>query len=120
MTSTLTNLTPHPIVIYDNENNIIATFPSSGILRLSENPIVYNGNIEGVPIHDPYTYGDLTGTGLIDTKENIIVSAMVADVIVKKGGLGYVNVFSPDMGQDTVRDPTTKQIVGTKSLIKWL
>uniref|UniRef100_A0A6C0CKB1 Uncharacterized protein n=1 Tax=viral metagenome TaxID=1070528 RepID=A0A6C0CKB1_9ZZZZ len=110
----LQNFTPHDISLYLIDDQIFV-FPRNGkVARLSEKPVEYT-TFDQIPCRPPYTYGDVEGIG--ECKENMIVSALVAEKCCHLQG--YKNVFSPDMGKDGAIRDEKGAIVGTKRLVKW-
>ena len=87
------NLTPHAIVIRQNDGTDI-TFPPSGMVaRLDEHPSLLMGNIEGIPILSRTNFGEVIGLPQFVTEGvNYIVSSLVAAQVVR------LDVFSPATG----------------------
>lgn len=57
--SIIKNFTPHPVTILDEENKIIRTIESSGLVRLKTST-VSAGNVDGIPISKT-VFGDPEG-----------------------------------------------------------
>ncbi len=45
----IVNLTPHEVKVLDDDDNVIATFPSSGVARASQHNVLV-GEIESIPV----------------------------------------------------------------------
>lgn len=56
----LVNLTPHPINVYDSENNLIKVFESEGVVRVSEKIIPLYKEVDGCPLVVK-SYGSVMG-----------------------------------------------------------
>jgi hypothetical protein len=46
----IVNLTPHKVVVLDDNNNVVAEFASEGVIRLSEERQLI-GQINGIPLY---------------------------------------------------------------------
>ena len=103
------NLTPHAIILMDDENNIIATIPPSGIVARATMTSIPDGyiTVAGREVEVvKHTYGQVEN--LPDQVEGkvYLVSSLAA-----QGCKGRNDVFVPD---DTVRDEKGR-IIGCRN-----
>jgi hypothetical protein len=116
------NLTPHEVVIYDQNNNVILRIPPSGqVARVSQSEELV-GYINGIPIYS-LKYSDIQG--LPEPQENTvyIVSQLVLQALkaLKEKGIARArdDVIAPNTGpteNGAVRD-SQGRIVGVRSFI---
>lgn len=100
------NLTPHEVVFYGDDNNIVATVaPSGTIARLSQTVNVVE-HINGIPVTE-IVYGDVEGIPEEGNDAIYIVSSLVAQQCRQRR-----DVFIP---ANPVRDGEGR-IVGCRSL----
>lgn len=107
-----TNLTPHDIVLFDDNDNEIARFPSQGSLRLTwANPSHFICEIDGVKINSIPSGPKLDG--IPENANDIIVSQMVLPFVP-----AHIRAFSP--GTDPQLRPLRDekgQIRGVRCLV---
>ena len=53
------NLTPHKVKVVDDDNNVVATFPSSGVARVYQHDVLV-GEIESIPVVKT-EFGEVSG-----------------------------------------------------------
>ncbi len=100
------NLTPHEIVLVDNNDKIIATFPPSGIVARVSSETVRVASINHIPITTT-SYGEVEGLPEPNDDEVYIVSSLVAQRCKHRK-----DVFIPN---ESVRDEKGR-IIGCRSL----
>ncbi len=100
------NLTPHEIVLVDNNDKIIATFPPSGIVARVSSETVRAASINHIPITTT-SYGEVEGLPEPNDDEVYIVSSLVAQRCKHRK-----DVFIPN---ESVRDEKGR-IIGCRSL----
>ena len=112
------NLTPHEIVIVEQDGAEIASFPASGVIaRISVTEKVTGSiSFDGVPIDIiSSTFGEVEGLpSLSDLEghERFLVSSMVLD---RLGSEWSGIAFAPDTGKSAVRD-SQGRVVGVTRL----
>ena len=138
------NLTPHDIVIMDEEKNVRFVFPSSGcVARVSSqavdlrpvavwkdgegpNDVVTEDmdGVVGVPVVR-VEYGDIEDfVTPVDVGKAVLVSMFVAQVIQEKRSCSRFDfhnigdVFYPDTGPDSVFRNEKGHIIGVRRLIQ--
>ncbi|AMQ66669.1 hypothetical protein FDG96_gp10 [Bacillus phage Mgbh1] len=107
----IVNLTPHDVNVYDDDGNVIATYPATGQTVRVETKTETVGEIDGVPVVTQ-TYGEITG--LPDRKPNTVyLVSLVVRMATDRGDL-----LSPDTSpQGAVRNEHG-QIIGTRGFVK--
>ncbi len=123
----LINYTPHKIVIYNEKEDFLVSFPSSGNIRLVSEERNYQGKIMGIiPVISPQKFIGLTIPQEIKSMKKdcgILVSMPVGQWISEHATLDLPNniyVFGPDTSpENVVRSRNTGEIIGTKALIKY-
>ncbi len=92
----IVNLTPHAIVLMDEEGSVIATFPPSGQVARVNTSVEVVGSLHGAPVKRT-VFGEVNG--IPDPEEGTVylVSTLVAQA-AKRG-----DVVSPDTGPTAVR-----------------
>ncbi len=112
MTKKLINLTPHPITIYNQDNNIVMNIPPSGqVARVATIPKIVD-SVNGVPIRQ-IEYGDIVGLPEPQPDTIYIVSTVVI-IALRAKGINRMDVVSPDTNPDSsVRDSEGK-IIGVR------
>jgi len=114
-----TNYLPHNVNVYLDDGTIIsipAEFGSDPV-RLDS---VEQKNIDligNIPVVTPQTFTGIIGTPMQHNPAGIIVSAIVADYMVKKGMTQYGPIYTPSTGKYAVRKDGV--IAGTKALELW-
>lgn len=86
------NLTPHDINIVDSNLNVINTFKSEGIARVSANSVL-KGYIKDINIYSTQ-YGEVTG--LPDQQEG---TYYIVSMLVKQALPNRTDLFSPSQLQ---------------------
>lgn len=130
--TTLINLTPHEVKIYEGDKTtVMKSYPSVGTVRLKENEPKMLDAFDGVPVHAPYEYSEpeFAFNETFKTiypeefkqyeksklKAGFIVSSLVAPELAKAG---YTHVFAPDTGSaGAVRH--NGEIVGTTQFTRF-
>ncbi|MED4172576.1 hypothetical protein P4631_09025 [Halalkalibacterium halodurans] len=108
---TVVNLTPHDVNVYDDDDNVIATYPATGQTARVETKTETVGEINGVPVVTQ-TYGEITG--LPDRKPNTVYLVS----LVVRMATGRDDLLSPDTSpQGAVRNEHG-QIIGTRGFVK--
>jgi hypothetical protein len=111
------NLTPHEVVIYDQNNNVILRIPPSGIIARVEQKEELLGNVNFVPLFRVF-YGEIQN--LPEPQENTvyIVSQLVLQALKEKRE-SRSDIIAPNTGPSeygAVRDHTGR-IIGVRSFI---
>jgi hypothetical protein len=112
-----TNLTPHEIVILDDQNNVIAKIPPSGLVARVETKEELVAEINGIPVYK-VSYGNIQGLPEPEPNTVFIVSTLILAALKEKG-IERKDVVAPNTNPSkhgAVRDPSGK-IVGVKSFI---
>jgi len=112
-----TNLTPHEIVILDDQNNVIAKIPPSGTVARVETKEELVAEINGTPVYRT-TYGVVTGLPEPEPGTVYIVSIVVLSALKEKG-IERKDVVAPNTNPSkhgAVRD-SKGQIIGVRSFI---
>ena len=103
----IVNLTPHEIVVFNEQNEIIFKFPSEGIARCKTDKSIV-GYLNGVPVKKT-RFGIIEGLPQAQKGVAYIVSAITAQAAVEREDL-YIE-------EDTVKDDAGR-IIGCKSFGK--
>lgn len=111
--ATFINLTPHAIVIYDDNRNIIRTIPPSGTLARIVTKVQETLPIDGIPMAETST-GDVSGVAEYEQDVYQIVSMPVAQVLSERR-----DILAPDTGLGAVRDESGR-ILGTTRLTRYV
>jgi len=109
----LINLTPHNVVIVDEQGNVILDIPPSGQVarvRVKQTP---TGEVCGIPVVQTTFEGV---ENLPGPREGVIyvVSSMVAQVVS-----GRQDVVAPDTSPESVVRDEDGRIVGVKRFQRW-
>lgn len=99
------NLTPHPIVVVDEDNNVIRTYKSEGVIRLKATTVDAGLSVDGINVTKT-EFGSPEGLPEFQAGTYIIVSQMVKSAIPNRGDLV--------VPAEVVRDGTGN-IVGCRS-----
>jgi hypothetical protein len=121
MSAKFINCTPHDIVLYDNNRNVIHTFPKTGVdARLLSDPqrgLPFQHT--GVPVFSPQRFEAVLMNGPADALpvvgSFVIVSLPVGEYYMRKPAAYWV--FGPDTGPEGVVRDQRGQIMGTKRLV---
>jgi hypothetical protein len=114
------NLTPHDIVVVDDEKNILKTFPKSGRdVRLATSPQTdMPFQTLGVPVVTRQTFTSLIWpSDDMPRKSWLLVSMPVGEFLATHPEQCEHWVFGPDTGPAAVVRDQRGQIVGTKRLV---
>jgi hypothetical protein len=103
------NLTPHAIVIFDDDGETSADFPPSGIIARAAETSVLVGNVNGVPTKRK-TFGEVTDLPEPTPNTYLVVSAL-AGLAAKAGGRDCADLL---LTADPVRDEGGR-IIGCRS-----
>ena len=123
------NYTPHPVHIYEIDNNghfvgpLITLEPNkNGSMWLNEDRVDWSRK---VPVHGcsvtvikPATYVGVENMPQMRDL-NVIVSALVADYLVKHHADHFNHIYTPDTGPGGVVRDERGQIKGTTRLIQY-
>lgn len=105
------NLTPHDVVIVDNEGKEIKRFPKSGDVAIVKTKSVPIGELNGVPVVQT-KYEEIEG--LPDPQEG---TAYIASVVVAQALNGArQDVYAPDTNPGSVVRDDKGNIIGVKRL----
>jgi hypothetical protein len=102
----ITNLTPHEVTLVDDNGNIIATFPPSGIVARVSVKTIRVATINNIPISTS-SFGEVENLPEPNDEEVFIVSSLVAQRCKHRK-----DVFIPN---ESVRDDKGR-IIGCRSL----
>ena len=102
----ITNLTPHEVTLVDDNGNIIATFPPSGIVARVSVKTIRVATINNIPI-SASSFGEVENLPEPNDEEVFIVSSLVAQRCKHRK-----DVFIPN---ESVRDDKGR-IIGCRSL----
>ena len=101
------NLTPHEIVVLNDQNEVVFKLPSEGVARCKTEKTVV-GYLNGIPVKKT-RFGAIEGLPQAQKGVAYIVSAITAQAAVDRDDLYIV--------EDTVRDDAGR-IIGCKSFGK--
>ncbi|MCI4407531.1 MAG: hypothetical protein JHC26_00430 [Thermofilum sp.] len=111
------NLTPHELVILDENNNVIARIPPSGVVARVQSREELIGYINGIPIFKT-VYGNIEN--LPDPEPGVVYAvSIVVLTALKEKGIKRTDVISPNTNPSrfgAVRDAQGR-IIGVKSFI---
>ena len=107
----VTNLTPHEVKVLDDDDNVIATFPSSGVARASQHNVLV-GEIESIPVVKT-EFGEVLGLPEPAEDTVFIVSRITVEVARARG----LNTDDLLITSGAVRDDQGR-IVGCRALAR--
>ena len=124
----IVNLTPHDVVVIDEQGFAIKRFPASGMTaRLNCAPQHHVDTIcENVPVYTAQHFEDVVWPDSMPNDiQGVIVSMpfgqRCAEMEAERPGQFGFNVYGPDTSVEAVvRHPETGQIVGTKRLVQYV
>ena len=102
----ITNLTPHEVTLVDDNGNIIATFPPSGVIARVSVKTIRVATINDIPVSTS-SFGQVENLPEPNDEEVFIVSSLVAQRCKHRK-----DVFIPN---ESVRDDKGR-IIGCRSL----
>ena len=79
----IVNLTPHEVKVLDDDDSVIATFPSSGVARASQHNVLV-GEIESIPVVKT-EFGEVSGLPEPTGGVVFIVSRITAEAAQAQG-----------------------------------
>ena len=108
MTTIIKNATPHAVMIYGENNEVLKTFEPTGVVPRCTVTRKQIGEIDGIPLNTS-VFGQVEG--LPDPEEGVvwIVSRVVAEAAKERGDLLVTD--------DAVRDDQGR-IIGCRALAK--
>ena len=107
------NLTPHDVVIVDDDGNEIKRYPASGQVARVNSKADPIGELDGIQVVRT-KYGDVDG--LPDKQPNTVY--LVSLVVAQALGKSRTDVYVPDTGPGSVVRDDKGQIIGVKRLMQ--
>jgi hypothetical protein len=97
------NLTPHPVQILDENNQVLATYPASGMVMRLKEDVTPVGSVDNIPLVEKSFSGEVAGGDMPPAGEDVyyIVSLVVAQAVKRS------DFIVPD---DLVRDESGRVI----------
>jgi len=84
--SVIKNMTPHPITILDESNNVIRSIPSDGLIRLKANVVFAGFTVDGVNITKT-EFGEPEGLPDYEFGKFYVVSQLVKNAFPERSDL---------------------------------
>jgi len=111
----LINLTPHAVTVVDGDNNVIASIPSSGVARASQQDVPA-GSIEFDGASIPVVKTEFGGVELPELAEGVVyIVSMITVQAAKAVGRSVEDLLFPS--GIPIRD-ANGQIIGVRALAR--
>jgi len=113
----LVNLTPHEVVILNDQNDILLRVPPSGMIARVDATEELVAEINGIPVYK-VSYGNIQGLPEPEPNTVFIVSTLILAALKEKG-IDRKDVVAPNTNPSkhgAVRD-SKGQIIGVRSFI---
>lgn len=104
----LKNYTPHEVVIFNNNGDVVLSLPSIGVARVTSQSLPKT-EIDGIPVVET-VFGEVSGLPEPEDGTFYIVSQFVIAALPTR-----TDLLRPDTGPTCVRDADGK-IIGVKAL----